>query len=153
RARIANSRDYLEGERIIDPVGSLIEHGVGGSDLVTELRLLFFERFEFWYYFRRHYGVLPLSEYHLRLFMSAADRFRVDLGLDRGGLTGFFSLFKKLNDQTALVFNVDYHVGGHMWVFLRSRYTFERVFESETGVVYYLVQRRFEPLGGFRVTF
>jgi hypothetical protein len=153
RARIVNSVDYLERDRTIDPVGSLLEHGVGGSDLVTEFRLLLFERFEFWYFFRRHYGDLPLSEYHLRLFMNAAERFRVDLGLDRGGLTGFFSLFRKLNDQTALVFNVDYHVGGNLWVFLRSRYTFERVFESETGVVYYLVQRRFEPLGGLKLTF
>lgn len=152
-ARIIDSVEYIENDRRISPVAPLLEHGIGGNDLVSEFRLLLFGRFEFWYHFRRHYGTLPLSEYHLRLFVHAADRFRIDLGVDRGGLTGFFSLFKNLNDQTALVFNADYNVSGNLWVFLRSRYTYENVWESEDGVGYYLVQRRFEPLTGFRWTF
>lgn len=153
RARILNSVAYLENEHEIRPAAPQLASGTGGNDLVSELRLLFFERFEFWYYFRRHYGTQPLSEYHLRLFFGIADRVRLDLGLDRGGLTSFFSLFKNLNDQTALVFNVDYNASGNVWVFLRSRYTFENVLRDENGVSHFLVQRRFEPLGGLRWTF
>jgi len=150
RARILDSDAYLTDEAQVVPVGIALDQAFGGNDLVTEFRLLFFERFEFWYHFRRHYGTLPLSEYHLRLFIRAVNRLRFDLGVDRGGLTGFFSLFGELNDQTALLFNAQYLLSGNVWILIRSRYSYARAFESAEGTQFYLVQRRFEPMVGLR---
>src|SRR5690606_11444756 len=126
-ARIVQAADYLEGNRTVDYAGVALSEAAGGNDLETELRLLVFERLEFWYYFRRHYGTQHLSEYHLRLFLRATDKLRLDTGIDRGGLLGFLTLFNDLNDQTALVFGLDYRIAGPFWTFIRSRYTYERV--------------------------
>ncbi|MEX0600210.1 MAG: hypothetical protein WD205_06185, partial [Rhodothermales bacterium] len=73
-ARILNSEKYLVGEREIEYEGVELEDANGGNDFETELRILIFERFELWYYFRRHYGSQSLSEYHLRLFFHQPDR-------------------------------------------------------------------------------
>src|SRR5690606_22217027 len=104
-------------------------------------------------YFRRHYGTQPLSEYHLRVFLRARDKLRFEAGIDRGGLLGFFTLFNALGDQSALVFAVDYRVAGPFWAFVHARYTFERVGTAADGTEHFLVQRRFEPLGGIRLRF
>ena len=161
RSRILNS-EGLSREQASNPrVGSgahqfegiLLEDITGGSDVLTELRLLIFERFEFWYAFRRHFGSQELSAYHLRLFFRSPGRFRLGVGQDRAGLGGFFSLFNSLGDQTALVFDAEYHVGNNFWAHVRSRYTYEHIREDENNVDQYLVQRRFEPLAGFRFIF
>ena len=133
--------------------GLLLEDIAKGSDVFTELRLLIFERFEFWYAFRRHFGSQKLSAYHLRLFLRSPGRFRLGVGQDRAGLGGFFSLFNSLGDQTALVFDAEYHIGSNFWAHIRSRYTYEHVEEDDNNVDHYLVQRRFEPLVGFRFVF
>ena len=152
-ARILDADAYLEGERTIDYAGVSLADAAGGNDLETELRILIFEQFEFWYYFRRHYGTQHLSEYHLRLFLRVREQIRLETGIDRGGLLGFFTLFNDLGDQTALVFGLNYHVAGPFWAYVRSRYTYERVADGPGGTEHYLVQRRFEPLGGVRLRF
>jgi hypothetical protein len=114
---------------------------------------LIFERFELWYYFRRHYGTQSLSEYHLRLYVHQRNRLRVNIGLDRAGLRSFFSLFNEMGDQSALVFGTDYRWSGPFWIFVNARYTFEEVAPDPDGTRQYLVQRRFEPFGGVRFAF
>ncbi len=124
----------------------------GGNDIVTELRLYLFSGFEFWYAFRRHYGSQALSTYHLRLYLRAR-RFSLYIGQDRGGLRSFFSLLNDLGDQSALVFRTDYRFFRHFRIYVRARYTYERIGDGADGTERYLVQRRFEPLTGIRMTF
>ena len=149
-ARILNSYRYLVGETEIEYEGVELDDALGGNDFETELRLLIFERFEFWYYFRRHYGTQSLSEFHLRVFLHQPRQLRIYVGLDRAGLKGYFSLFNDLGDQTALVFGTDYRIAGPFWTFIDARYTFEYVSTSPDGKAQYLVQRRFEPFVGIR---
>ncbi|MEX1055724.1 MAG: hypothetical protein WED81_06820, partial [Rhodothermales bacterium] len=125
----------------------------GGNDLETELRVLIFERFELWYFFRRHYGTQSLGEYHLRLFYNQPGRLRINVGMDRGGLKSVLSLFNSLGNQSALVFGTDYRLLGPFWVFIHARYTFEEAGTTEGGTKHYLVQRRFEPFTGMRIDF
>lgn len=150
-ARILNAEAYLVHDEV-DYEGVALAGALGGNDLETELRVLVFERFEFWYYFRRHYGSQALSEYHLRLFLRARNQLRLEVGMDRGGLRGFFTLFNDLGDQTALVFGLQYRLKGPIWIYLRSRYTFDQAGTADDGTKLFLVQRRFEPLGGIRLT-
>lgn len=153
RARILRSSAYLVGEREIDPEGTTLSEAVGGTDLLTELRVVIFERFELWYNFRRHYGSRPLSEYHFRLFVTTPERLRLNVGIDRGSLGGFWSIFRTIGDRASLVFGTDYNVTSNVWLYINARYTYEKVDEDADGVEYFLVQRRFEPMGGLRLRF
>lgn len=152
-ARILNAEKYFADERTFNFEGIALEDALGGNDFETELRILIFERFEFWYYFRRHYGSHSLGEYHLRMFFNQPNRLRLNVGMDRGGLLGFFSLFNDLGDQTSLVFGTDYRMVGPFWVFLHARYSFEEAGVAEGRTQMFLVQRRFEPFTGIRVNF
>lgn len=152
-ARILDGDQYRADSTASNFAGTPLHTSLGGNALVTELRLLLFRRFELWYFFRRHYGTQSLSEYHLRLFLQARSGLRVDVGMDRGGLRSFLSLFNDIGDQAALSFGTEYNVYGPFWVHLRARYTYERVGSDASGLERYLVQRRFEPFGGLRLTF
>ncbi len=133
--------------------GVRLDESLGANDLLTELHLSISQNFEFWYAFRRHYGPQRLSELHLRLFLRAADDLRLEVGIDRGGLAGFFSIFSKVDDLSALVFGTDYRLAGPLWLFLRARYSYERIDGGDDHAQRYLVQRRFEPMTGLRFTF
>lgn len=145
---VKTERDDVSG----DVVGTLLSEADGGNDLETELRVLFFDGFEFWYQFRRHYGSRRLSEYHLRLFFSSG-RIKLMLSQDRAGLRSFLTLFNDLGDLTSLTFRTDYRLSDRFWIFVRSRYSFEQLGELEDGTKTFLVQRRFEPLAGLRLAF
>jgi len=152
-ARILNAKKYLEGEQNIKYEGVSLSDALGGNDLETEFRLLIFEQFEFWFYFRRHYGTQSLSEYHLRLFLHARNRLRIDVGMDRGGLLNLLALFNEIGDQTALSVGIDYRLVRTFWLFVDAQYTFDRIEDSENGTRHFLVQRRFEPYAGLRISF
>lgn len=146
----------LESDAGGDPTvlaGQPLDKARGANDLMTELHLLVGRRFEFWYSFRRHYGQQRRSELHLRLFLRAPEQLRLELGIDRGGLTSFFSIFESMDDQSALVFGTDYRIFGPLWLFLRARYSYERIDAGDDFNQRYLVQRRFEPLTGLRFSF
>ena len=151
-ARILDAGAYLSREPRVVFKGVELQEALGGNDVETEFRLLIFERFELWYYFRRHYGSQKLSEYHMRLFLQKSERLRVHLGMDRAGLLGFFSLFDNLGDQTALNLEIRYHLVGAFWIFVDALYTFERVDDGTDGREQYVVQRRFEPFVGVRLS-
>ncbi|QXD15730.1 hypothetical protein GQ464_001940 [Rhodocaloribacter litoris] len=152
RARILKAEDFDESNPQAVFAGVPLAAAGGGNDLMTELRILLFSGFEFYYAFRRHYGARALSTFHFRLYLRAR-RFSLYLGQDRGGLRGFFSLFNDLGDLTALVFQTDYRFLGDFRVFARARYTYERLDDGDDGTERYLVQRRFEPFTGLRLTF
>ena len=133
--------------------GIALEKSRGANDLLTELHVLVGRRFEFWYSFRRHYGQQRLSELHLRFFLRAPDQLRLEIGIDRNGLGGFFSIFNDMDDLSALVFGTDYRISGPLWLFLRARYSYERIDSGDALNQRYLVQRRFEPLTGLRFIF
>jgi hypothetical protein len=118
--------------------------------VVTEFRLLLFERFEFWYQFIRNYGIQDLSEMHTRIFLQAR-RFRLAVGQDRGGLGGFLSLFDELGSINALRFESSYRIAAAIWLRIDARYTYERI-DSADSQRWFIVQRRFDPLLGLRLT-
>ena len=151
RSRILNT----ETVDVVSPeftVGTPLADVESGNGLEFEFRALFFERFEFWWQFRRRFGSQALSESHLRL-MFQTSRLRAIFHQDRGGLRGFFTVFNDLGDQTALNFETEYLVAGTFWVVVRARYSYERVADDVDGTHLYLVQRRFEPLAGLRIRF
>lgn len=153
QARILRSRPYLEGDPEIIPEGATLDEAVGGNDLVTELRLMIYDRFELWYNFKRHYGTRNLSEYHFRLFIYSPGTLRVDIGIDRGSLGGFWSIFRNIGDRASLVFGTEYGITDGLWLHVNARYTYELIDGIEDGTQYFLVQRRFEPMGGIRLRF
>ncbi|MFQ5570431.1 MAG: hypothetical protein ACE5G0_12190 [Rhodothermales bacterium] len=152
QARIVDSDADLGNIQETDLKGIALQQSAGANDLLTELKIQL-GGFELWYYFRRHYGHQRLSELHLRLFLRTAERIRLEVGIDRQGLKGFFTLFNDLGDQSALVFGTDYYLVGPLWLFLRARYSFERVQGDMDHAQRFLVQRRFEPMTGIRLRF
>ncbi len=125
--------------------GLTLEHRVAGNDMVTEFKLGVGDDFTFWTSFRKHYGAHRLSEFHLRMELTAARVLRVSMGIDQGGLGGFFTIFNDFGDLTALVFVADYRLAGPLYLNATTRYSFERIADNR-----YLVQRRFDPLVGLR---
>ncbi|MDX1740682.1 MAG: hypothetical protein R3178_05280, partial [Rhodothermales bacterium] len=139
-ARILKSEDF-EADSAGAVVGTPLTDAESGTAFETEIRLLFFDQFELWYSFRRHFGGDPLSESHLRLFFRTG-RIAAQISQDRGGLRSFFSLFNDLGDQTSLHFRTDYHVSGGLWIFVRAIYSYERGARAADGSERYIVQRR-----------
>ena len=125
-----------------------LEHRVAGNDLLTEFRLEIGDDFLLWTAFRKHLGAHRLSEFHLRMQLRAARVLRVSLGIDRGDLDGFFTVFNDFGDHTALVSIVDYRLAGAIYLNATTRYSFERISPDR-----FLVQRRFDPLVGLRWQF
>lgn len=152
-ARIANSTDFLVDSLATNVEGIALQEAFGTYDVVTEFRLVVLDRFEFWYYFQRNFSRQGLDVFHLRLFLETRTRVRMDVGIDRGGLDGFFSLLNPLDDQTSLILNTDYRLTSPFMLFINARYTFERTRNAEDGSRRYIVQRRFEPMLGVRLSF
>ncbi len=150
RSRIleTDSGDPIDPDRTVGLLLSDVESGTGYE---IEFRVVFFERFELWWQFRRR-GPQPLSERHFRLLFQTS-RLRASFEQDRSGLRGLFSVFNDLGDQTALSFETEYLVTRSFWVVVRARYSYERVGDAPDGTRRFLVQRRFEPLGGLRIRF
>ena len=155
QARLVKSGADLDALTNDDLAGVPLDRSRGANDLLTELKVVIFDGFEFWYYYRRHFGIQRLGELHLRLFLRTSDRWHLEVGIDRLGLGGFFTAFNDMDDQSTLVFGADYNMGGPFFVFLRARYSYERVDtdQDQDHAQRFLVQRRFEPLTGIRFRF
>lgn len=150
-ARILASED-IDDELTPDALaGIYIDAVPRNQGLETELRLLIFERFEFWYRFMRNFASSSLSEFNTRLFIRA-DQFQLMLGQDRGSLSGLFSLFNDLGDLSLLRFEASYRIRGAAWILIEARYTYSRERASEEARRF-RVERRFDPLVGFRLSF
>jgi hypothetical protein len=153
QARIIDSDGSVDSLGVSPLEGVALPAGNGANDLLVELHLVSDDSFEFWYSFRRHYGAQRLSELHFRAFLRAAQRVRLEVGIDRGGLGSFFTVFSNMDDQSALVFGTDYQIAPPFYLFLRALYSYERVDDNEDTAQRYLVQRRFEPMVGIRLRF
>src|SRR5690606_969455 len=127
----------------------------GGVDLLTAFEVAAFRTFALAYHFRRHYGDQALSDFSLRLAFHPrfVDGLSVALAIERQGLRSWFSLFRDLEDQNALVFDVEYPLTGAAHLSIRSRYGYRRLADAEDGTERFLVQRRFEPFVGLRYRF
>lgn len=148
---VANLRSRIVEGDDVTVTGTTISDVVATTSVLAEGRIHVFERFEFWFAFRRHYGKQALSTLHIRLYLRAR-RFRLGIAQDRGGLTTFWSAFGALGSEATLTFSTEYRVLGSIWVHALARYTYERLPDDADGARY-LAQRRFEPRVGFRIPF
>lgn len=154
--RIVTADSFLDADTLTTELAGVpLSETTRGVDLLTEFNLLVFRSFEISYHFRRHYGDERLSDFSLRFASRPRflDGLRVEFGMERQGLGGFFSLFTGLKDQNALVFDVDFPLAGSTHLSIRSRYGYRRLPDAEDGTARYIVQRRFEPLIGVRYVF
>ena len=162
--RIVTAASFFETDSVLAYAGVPLGEVEGGVDVLTQAELLALGSFEFFYHFRRHYGDQPLSDFSLRVALrpSLVEGFRVALGIERQGLDSFFSLFRDLEDQNTLVFDIDYPLRDFLHLSVRSRYGYRRLPADEAGPrleadprpdapLLFLVQRRFEPLIGLRL--
>ena len=178
-AVFASSADFVPGhvgpfyavsngqERIVDDgsffdarpaelAGTPLDSLSGGLDVVVDLRLLAFGRFEVAQYARRHIGDERASGYGLRLAGRLPGDGLLEFSLERQDFRGFFDLIQDLGQLNALLFDVRFPVGERGLVFVRSRYGYRRLTEADgpayaAGPGRFLVERRFEPLVGLRV--
>ncbi len=120
-----------------------------GVDVVLDVRLLAFGRFEVSQHVRRHIGPDRASAYGVRLAARLPRRARAELGVERQGFRGLWSFVRGLGDENALVLDVSAPVGRVAQAFVRSRYGYRRLDSGGPGR--FLVERRFEPLVGVRV--
>lgn len=155
-ARILNAEENSQPGSEDRLAGVLLGDAAGGNDLLTEWRIAS-RRFEVWYAFRRHYGTQRLSTHNFAVYLRLLDRMTLDIAIDRAGLTGFLSIFNDMDDQSTLTFGLDYNLLPRLlpslWLTVDARYSYERVAEGPDGGERYLVQRRFEPMTGFRFRF
>ena len=131
--------------------GTSIDAVPRNQGLETELRILIFDRFEFWYRFVRNFASSSLSQFNTRLAVRARN-FRLAIGQDRGSLAGIFSLFDSLGDINLLRFEAAYRFQDFLWVQIEARYTYERL-PAEGVEDQFQIERRFDPLVGLRYSF
>ena len=128
-----------------------------GVDLVLDLRVIVFGRLELSQYLRRHIGDDKASAYSLRLAGRLPGQGRVAFGLERQDFRGVFDLIDDLGQLNSLVLDVQVPVGASGVVYVRSRYGYRRL-TADDGEAYadgpdrYLIERRFEPLVGLRLS-
>jgi hypothetical protein len=142
---VNSHRAQVLTEKNSDPAGFELREIERGNSIESEIRLLVFNRIEFWYAFFRYHGVQPLSEYHLRLRFNT-NRFNVSIGQDRAGLVGFRSLFNSLGDENRLRFEFEYRIFGPLWAKILADYTYKNLGDSESDIPKFIVQRRFSPV-------
>ncbi|MCY3593669.1 MAG: hypothetical protein OXH01_00310 [Bacteroidetes bacterium] len=147
--RIIRSGADLQRIASGDFAGLLLQEARGVNDLLTEFELQIRDTFWIAYSWRRHYGAQRLSELYFRLFMKAGDYFNLEVGVDRLGERTFADVFTAFSEQSALIFATDLRIRGSIFLRTEARYTFEPI----DPVPHYLVQRRFEPTLGIRVSF
>jgi len=151
-ARILNSKAFLEQDSLRRPAGIPLSSALGGNGASSELRLVAFRRFLLWAHLYRHYGSQPLTQWNFRVGYHDPGSLRFQLGVDRGGLRSLGSLFSSMNDQSAVVWEVEYAWKRNWIVGMDTRYTYERV-DQDGRATYFLIQRRFAPYAGYRVNF
>lgn len=161
--RIVTADSFFDDVTGTELLGLSLADVTQGTDLVTEFDIVIFGSFQASYYFRRHYGDQALSYFAFRVASRPRffDGLRVELSMERTGLTDFFSIFSDLKDQNSLLFQIDYPLGNSLHASIRSRYGYRRLPAEQPGfsgsdvqeTKRYLVERRFEPLFGVRYQF
>jgi hypothetical protein len=152
QARFLDTKAFLEQDSLRKAAGIPLSSALGGNGASTELRFVAFRRLLLWAHLYRHFGSQPLSQWNLRLGYHDPGALRLHIGVDRGGLRSLGSLFNTMNDQSALVLEVEYAWKRRWVVGMDTRYTYERI-ERDERTAYYLAQRRFSPYAGLRLHF
>ena len=132
-----------------DLAGTSLDSLGRGVDLVVDVRLVAFGRFEVAQHLRRHIGSDRASAYGIRLAARLPLRARAELAVERQGFRGLLGFIGSLGQENALVLDVTAPVGRGGQLFVRSRYGYRRL--SGDGPGRFLAERRFEPLVGVRV--
>ena len=155
--RIIDDGSFFDADPRVETVGTPLDSLSAGLDVVLDLRLVAFGRFEVSQHVRRHLGPDRVSAYGIRLAGRLPGGGHLEFGLERQGFRGFFDLIGSLGDENALLLDVALPVGNRGRVFVRSRYGY-RLLDAADGEAFvesarpsYLVERRFEPLVGLRV--
>ncbi|OZC02146.1 hypothetical protein [Rubricoccus marinus] len=153
RQRIVAANSFYDANLdAFELAGTPIDSMRGGVDLEVDLRSVAFGRIEGLLYTRRHFGPRALSAFSLRLAARAGPT-RFEFGVEKQGFRSLLGLFgSALGEENTLLLDISFPVqalgGAH--AFVRSRYGYRRLPDSEAGPQRYLVERRFEPLIGVR---
>lgn len=150
--RIVVADSYYDADPALTLAGTPRDSLARGVDVVADLRAVVFGRAEVSQYFRRHIGADLASAYGLRLAARLPREARVELAVEQQGFRGLWALlFGTDTEENTLVLDVAVPVG-RTHVFVRSRYGYRRVPESDAvGAGRFLIERRFEPLVGLRL--
>lgn len=146
---LSNADERIVSGRSAVPVGAPLDSLSGGVDVVLDVRVVAFGRFEVGQHVRRHIGPDRASAYGLRVAARLPARARAEVGVERQGFRGLFGFLGSLGDENALVLDVTAPVGAGGQLFLRSRYGYRRL--PGDGPGRFIAERRFEPLFGVRV--
>ena len=152
--RIVDDGGFFESPRRLELAGTPLDSLAAGLDLVLDLRLLAFGRFELSQHVRRHVGDETASAFALRAAGRLPGQGRIEFALERQDFRGFFDLIQDLGQLNTLVLDVQVPVGSRGVVFVRSRYGYRRLTDAD-GLGRddrFLVERRFEPLVGVRLS-
>ena len=150
RGRIVDSETYFDDGRPAELAGTPIDSLAGGLDLVADLGVAAFGRFEVGSHVRRHLGPGAVSAFGARV-AAVAGGARLELAVERQGFRGLLGLVGDLGEQNTLVFDLDVPIerlGAR--AFVRSRYGYRRVPEADLGPDRFVIERRFEPMLGLR---
>lgn len=152
RERIVLADSYYDADPALTLAGTPRDSLAGGLDVVLDLRAVVFGRAEVSQYLRRHIGSDRASAYGVRLAARLPRDARVELAVEQVGFRGIWALvFGTQTEENTLVLDVAVPVGS-AHAFIRSRYGYRRVPESEAaGAGRFLTERRFEPLIGIRL--
>ena len=153
-ARIVDDGAFFDPARP-EPVlaGTPLDSLAAGLDLVLDLRLVAFGRFEASQHFRRHIGDERASAFAVRLAGRLPGDARVEFALERQDFRGVLDLIQDLGALNTLVLDVRLPVGRLGQVYVRSRYGYRRLTADDgfSGEERYLVERRFQPMVGLRL--
>ncbi len=146
---------YADGEPEL--AGTPLDSLSSGVDVVLDVRLLAFGRVEVSQYLRRHVGDQRASGYGLRLAGRLPGDGRLEFAVERQDFGGVLDLFRDLGQLNSLVLDVQVPVGRYGAAFVRSRYGYRRLTDDDGpayagGPARFLVERRFEPMAGLRVS-
>lgn len=159
RTRIVEADSYYDAEPGVRLTGTPLDSARAGVDVVIDLRVLAFGRFEVMQHLRRHIGADRGSAFGARIAARGPNDSRIELAVERQGFRGVFALFGGLGEENRLTLDVGVPLGGRLRAFVRSRYGYRLLRDDSplfpgapaVGENRTLVERRFEPFVGVRL--
>ena len=159
RTRIVEADSYYDDAPGVRLAGTPLDSARAGVDLVVDLRVLAFGRFEVTQHLRRHVGADRGSAFGARLAARGPRDSRIELAVERQGFRGVLALFRGLGEENRLTLDVGVPLGDRLRAFVRSRYGYRLLRDDrplydgapEVGPGRTLVERRFEPFVGLRL--
>jgi len=156
RERIVTTESFYDDDPALALAGTPLDSIRSGVDIVANLRLLAFGRFEVAQYVRRHIGEDRLSAYGLRLGAELPGDAEVSFEVERQGFRGLLRLFGGLGEENALRLDVRVPLADPFVLQVQSRYGYRVLSPAEAGQEVFpdrrfLIERRFEPMIGLRI--